>query len=165
MARVTDLEDLLAAVKAVLVSDLNGKIAAIEAQKIADGNGLTPTLDPVDTAAGYFLQSWSEGILNISPAVFYGCENVKDVSDGGGVVAKIYTIAVYIILTDNGLTNDYSARVFRYSRAIEETLKGLDVDGGGYVKIESVLPVSWPSDRDTSEEIKLGGVTLTISLA
>lgn len=166
MARITDVEDLLREVKNIMVTGdaLNAKILEIETQKITDGVGVTPTLAPVDSTNGYFLQSWSEKILNINPAIFYGAEQV-DVTDGGGVVAKIYKIAVYIILVDNGMTNDISSRIFRYSRALEELFKGADIDGVGKLKVEGLLPISMPNDFNSSDEIKLGGITLTIPLA
>lgn len=167
MAKITDLEDLLDAVKAVMTdatNGLNAKILEIETAKIAEGKAVTPTLASVDSTLGYFCQSWSEKILNISPAIFYGAEQV-DVTDGGGAVLKQYKVAVYAVLVDNGNTNDISTRVFRYSRALEELFKNSEIDGAGKIKVAGVLPVSWPSDFNSDDEIKLGGITLTISLA
>lgn len=164
MARITDLEDVLAAVKAVMTGGLNAKILEIETQKIADGNGVTPTLAQVDSTNGYFCQTWSEKILNITPAIFYGAEQV-DVVDGGGAVLKMYRIAIYVVIVDNGNTNDISTRIFRYSRALEELFRLTEIDSAGKIKVTALLPVSWPRDIDSSDEIKLGGITLTIPLA
>jgi hypothetical protein len=164
MAKITDAEDLLDAVKAVMTNGLNAKILAIETAKIAEGKGLTPTLAAVDATNGYFAQSWSQKILNINPAIFYGVEGVT-AQDGGGAVLKTYKIAVYIVLVDDGNTNDVSNRIFRYSRALEELFTNYDFDGCGKIKVDGILPVSIPADLNTSDEMKLGGVLLTIPLA
>jgi len=169
MPKKFDQEDLLDSILSIMTNGLNGKIAAIEAEKAAKvpSAALTPTLAPV-LAAAYHLQSWSEKILAHSPAIFYGVENVTT-NDGGasGVAAKNYTVFCEIILTDSGQTNDVHRRIARYSRALEElfTEAFTDLPYGSRIKIETVRPISFKLELDSSEEIKVGGVSLAITLA
>jgi hypothetical protein len=144
---------------------LNAKIAAIEAEKTAKGAGLTPTLASVD-AGSYHLQTWSDKILNSTPAIFYGVEDIES-ADGGGVVGKKYKVFVEAILVDNGMTNDVHRRVSRYARALEELFAEAYAPAIPYgkVKIDTVRPISFKLDLDSSDEIKVGGVSLTIALA
>lgn len=161
-----DSEDLLDSVLAIMQDNnaLNIKIAAIEAEKIAVGKGVTPTLAAVDVGS-YYLQSWSEKILNTNPAIFYGIEDVVAV-DGGGAVAKSYKVFVEIVCVDSGQTNDFSRRISRYSRALEElfTANFAPAMAHGAVKVEQVRPVAFKLALDSEEEIKVGGVSLTVSL-
>ncbi len=158
-----DIENILEAIKAKCQSGLNAKITAIEAEKAAAGDGLTPTLAQVDSTNGYFLQTWSEKILNIDPAIFIEADTPE--ATDGGTTAELHKVAVYAILVDSGNTNDTVKRIFRYSRALKELFENYDFNGHGKFKIGSILPTSWPKDMDSSEQIKIGGITLTIPLA
>lgn len=162
-----DAEDLLDTVLGIMTdgSALNNKIAAIEAEKTANGKGLTPTLAPV-ASGSYYLQSWSEKILNTNPAIFYGIEEVRSEANGP-VIAKTYTIFVEIILVDSGMTNDGSKRINRYARALEEIFAAAFAPAvaQGQVKIDQVRPMAFKLALDSDEEIKVGGVSLQMSLA
>lgn len=159
-----DGEDLLDSVLGIMTAGLNTKIAAIEAEKTAAGKGLTPTLASIDSAA-YFEQTWTDKILNMNPAIFYGIEDVQAV-DGGGVIAKTYKVFVEVVLVDSGMTNDTHKRISRYSRALEELFAEAYAPAIpiGKVKVDSVRPMAFKLALDSDDEIKVGGVSLTITL-
>ena len=161
-----DTEDLLENVLAVMTTGdaLNLKIAAIEVEKAAKGQGLAPEQKQIPTN-GYYQQTWSDKILNTSPAIFYGIEDVQSV-DGGGALAKIYKIFIEVVYVDNGMTNDVHKRIARYSRALEELFQENKMPKVPYseIKIDSVRPISFKLELDSDEEIKVGGITLTIAL-
>ena len=155
-----DAEDLLSEIRAIMTAGLNAKIAEIETEKGA----LTPTLAAVG-ANSYFEQTWNEKILNKNPAIFYGIEDVQAVENGGGL-AKTYKLFVEVVLVDNGQRNDTSKRILRYSRALEELFQAADLAGRGMskLKVDTVRPVAFKLELDSSEEIKIGGVTLTTTI-
>jgi hypothetical protein len=163
-----DLEDLLQTVHAIMTTGnaLNVKIAAIDAEKTAKGQTLATALKPI---AAYYLQSWSDKILTTSPAIFYGVEDVQT-ADGGGATSKVFKIFVEVVLVDSGQTNDVFKRIARYSRALEETFLeaivgiGFNAVPGSRVKIDTVRPVSFKLELDSDEEIKVGGISLTIAI-
>ncbi len=166
MSSKYDSEDLLDSVLAIMIdgSALNNKITAIEAEKIADNNGVTPTLATIVDAA-FYPQSWSAKILNHTPAVFYGIEDVTAL-DGGGAVAKTYKVFVEIVMVDSGQTNDVWRRIARYSRALEEIFVKAYAPAmsHGSVKVEQVRPIAFKLALDSDDEVKVGGVSLTVSL-
>lgn len=161
-----DTEDLLASILGLMTTGgaLNAKIAAIEAEKAAKGATLVPGLSAIASAA-YYEQTWTNKILNHPVAIFYGIENVQ-AADGGGAVAKTYTVFVEVVMTDNGQTNDVHKRIARYSRALEEIFSEAfaSVSELGKVKVDQVRPISFKLELDSDEEIKVGGVSLTITL-
>jgi hypothetical protein len=164
-----DSENLLDEVLAIMNGGaLNTKIVEIEAEKIAQSKGLTPTLKQV-AAGSYHLQTWSEKILQSSPGIFYGIEDVQSVENGFGL-AKTYKIFVEVVLVDSGNSNDGSKRIARYARALEELFQSsaaaqaLNSLGCSQLKIESVRPISFKLELDSSEEIKVGGISLTTTL-
>lgn len=161
-----DGEDLLDSVLAAMTDGgaLNAKIAAIEAEKTAKGKGLTPALGGISDN-GYYRQTWTDKILQTKRAVFYGIEDIQ-ANDGGGVVAKTYRVWVDIILIDNGLTQDAANRVMRYTRALEELFTNVYAPAiaGGRIKLEAFAPVGFKLQMNTNEEIKFGGVSLTVTL-
>ena len=161
-----DVEDLLDSVLDIMMGGgaLNAKIASIDAEKIAAGKGLTPALTPIADEA-YYLQTWTDKILNTSPAIFYGVEDVTALDGGTDAVAKTYKIFVEIILVDSGMTNDSSKRINRYARALEELFSQAYAPAlGSLVKIDTVRPISFKLEMDSDSEVKVGGISLTISL-
>lgn len=161
-----DSEDLLDTLLGIMTdgSALNNKIAAIEAEKTAQGKQLTPAISSIDNTA-YFPQTWNDKILNKTPAIFYGIEDVQS-NDGGGVVATTYKCFVDVLVLDNGQTNDVWKRVARYSRALKELFLSnfKPAIAQGTVKVEAVRPIAFKPDLDSSEEIKVGGVLLSITI-
>lgn len=167
MARF-DAEDLLDGVLQIMTENdaLNTKIAAVEAEKVAKGKGVSPTLAQVSSDA-YHLQTWSDKILQKNPAIFYGIEDVSNVSSGAHVNAITYKVFVEVILVDNGMTNDYAKRLQRYSRALEELFAeqfkpAMNV---GTVEIEQVRPIAFKNELNTNDEVLVGGVSLKVTIA
>lgn len=167
MAAKFDSEDLLDLVLEIMTSGgaLNTKIAAIEAEKVAKGKGVTPTLATI-ASGSYYEQTWSDKMLNTSPAIFYGIEDVQTVSANGPVVAKQYKIFVEIVLVDNGMSNDAAKRISRYARALEELFASnfAPAVAIGTVKIDQIRPVGFKLQMDSSEEIKVGGILLEVTI-
>lgn len=164
MARY-DLEDALDDLLALVQATLPQKLLDIETEKAAKGKALSPTLAPIANGS-YYRQSWSEKILNTNPSIFYGIEDVQ-ATDGGGEIAEIAKIFFEIILVDSGQTNDTHSRIARYARALKEIF-GENfgaIQSVGRIKIETVRPISFRLELDSSEEIKAGGVSLTIGIA
>lgn len=166
MARTFDAEDLLDSLLAIMVEDdaLNTKIEQIEQEKIDNDKGLTPTLAPVEIGS-YYLQTWTDKVLNTSPAIFYGIEDVQTV-DGIGAAAKTYKCFIEIVLIDSGMTNDSSRRINRYARALEELFLAnyAPAINAGRVKLDTVRPISFKLELDSDTEIKVGGISLTVTL-
>ncbi len=162
-----DAEDLLDTILEIMTTGgaLNAKIAAVEAEKTAASKGVTGGLASI-ASTSYFLQTWSDKILNANPAIFYGIEDTLSNDGGGGVVAKTYKVFVEVVLVDNGMTNDCHKRINRYARALEELFAAnfAPAIAAAKVKIDSVRPISFKLELDSSEEIKVGGVSLTITL-
>jgi len=160
-----DAENLLADIKAILVANLNSAISAVEAEKIAQGLPVT-NLASVDTTYGYYEQNWSDKILNNSPVIFYGIEDIA--AEGAGPATKqIYKLFVEIVLVDGGMDQLGKNRIHRYSRAIKDVLeKNFDrIPSDSRIKIETVRPISFKLDLNSSEEIKVGGVSIITALA
>lgn len=164
---IFDSEDLLDSVLSVMTSGsaLNAAISALEADKSTQGKGLTPTLAGVDASA-YFVQTWDNKILNQKgPSIFFGIEDVQ-VSENAGAVAKTYQVFVEVVLVDDLTSPDGYKRIMRYSRALEELFKNkfAPAISMGSVKIQSVRPISFKLELDSSDEVKVGGISLTIVL-
>lgn len=155
-----DSEDLIDSILATMQSGLNAKIAAVEAEKTAAGKGLSPTLKAI---GGYHEQTWDNGILQKSPCVFYGIANVA-AADGGQSASKEYKIFCEVVYVDNGQFRDGWKRMSRYSRALEELFSASFPNIPGHFKIEQVEPVSFKNELNTSEEIKVSGVLLSVTL-
>lgn len=161
-----DAEDMLDSILDIMVSGgaLNAKINEIEAEKFAKGKGLAPALQTIADDA-YYCQTWTSKILNSSPAIFYGIEDVQ-AAENAGVVAKTYKIFIEVVVVDSGMTNDTYKKIARYSRALEELFGGVFLPqvASGQIKIDSVRPISFKLELDSNEEIKVGGISLTVTL-
>lgn len=164
MAKKYDLEDLLDSVETLLKANLNTKITAVEAQKIANGKGLGGGLPTVDDSA-YYRQSWNEKILNDPVAIYYGVAGISP-TDGGSDMAEVVKIFIEVVVVDSGQDNDTHKKIFRYSRALKEVAKEKFGNLGlaSQVRIEQIVPFSF-TDVGTSEELKVGGIQITTSLA
>jgi hypothetical protein len=167
MQKRIDAEDIAKSILDIMThptEGLNAYISAVDAEKTAKGMAFTPALKLV-ASAGYFYQSWNDKILNIDPAIFYGFEDVQ-AGDAGKGIAKTFKIFVEIVLVDNGMTNDVDRRVLRYSRALEELFadKFDVVNNSSRIKIETVRPMSMKVDFDSSDEVKVGGISISLSV-
>lgn len=163
---VYDSEDLLDSIYNIMTSGdaLNNKIAEIESEKVSNGKGLNPTLSSIDSGS-YFVQSWDDNILNRPISIFYGIEDVQS-SDGGGVISSKYKVFVEVIMVDNNLYNDSYKRIARYSRALKELFQKAIANEIpiSRVSIDTVRPIAFKLELDTSDEVKIGGVSLLIDL-
>lgn len=161
-----DAESLMSDVRALLVAKLNTKIAAIEAEKIAAGFPATG-ITAVDTSAGYFEQSWSDAILNINPALFFGIEEIS--AEGvGPATGETFHIWVDILVLDNGQDALTKNRVHRYSRALREVFEenwDTALSSASKIKIETVRPLSFKLNLNSSETYKVGGVSIITAIA
>lgn len=160
-----DAENLLADIRSILISGLNAAIDAVEAEKVSQGLPATG-LAHVDSTNGYFEQNFSDALLNISPAIFYGIEDVQ--AEGAGpYTMQRYKVFVEIIVVDSQADKLMNARIHRYSRAIKDVLEqNYDkIPSSAKIKIETVRPVSFKLDLNSSEEVRVGGVSLTTALA
>jgi len=164
MASRYDIEDLLGDILALLQSKLNARIASIEAEKIAAGKPDTG-LKPIDSSA-YFEQSWSDKMLNITPAIFYGIEEDESVGAGPATVQTV-TLWVDVVIVDSGMDNLTKNRILRYSRALREIFEenwDAFIGNASKIKIKTVRPIDFKMELNTSETIKVGGVSIVTAL-
>lgn len=159
-----DVENLLADLKKILVANLNTAIAAVEAEKIAQGLPATGLL-PIDTTLGYFEQTWSDAILNITPALFFGLEEAQAVGIGPATSEKL-KFFVEVIVLDSGMDVLTKNRVHRYSRALKDVMEANydRIPSSSKIKVETVRPIAFKLDLDSSEEYKVGGISITTSI-
>ncbi len=164
---VIDIEAYMDMIEYVMTNNtaLNSKITAIENEKIAAGKALTPTLATVEADA-YFPQTWSSKILNRNPAIFYGVENVAVLDEVPGAVLKNISFFIEVCIVDSGQTNDIWRRISRYARALEELfLENFGAAlGSGNVKIEALRPTAHLLSLQSNDELKVGGINITIPL-
>ncbi len=167
MSAKVDNEALLDAILAIMTdagTGLNVRVAAIEAEKAAAGKALATSVLPIP-AAGYFRQTWDEKILNTSPAIFYGFEDVVPVSNGPAV-AKTYTIFIEVFLSALDITNDSTDRIFRYSRALEEIFSEAfkPLAETSQMTVKALLPAAFKVEMGAGQDVKIGGVSLSLSM-
>jgi len=163
MARY-DIEDCIDDFETLLKTSLNTKIAAIESEKSSKGKGLTTGLSSIAEDA-FFRQTWSDKILNYTPAIFFGIENVETTS-GGQLTSENLKIFIECVIVDSGMDTDTHRRINRYSRAIKELIEeNFDkLSFASRIKVETVRPTAFKLELDTSEEIKVGGVSVSLSI-
>lgn len=159
-----DVEDLLDGILQIMTDYLNTQIAAVEADKVAKGKGITGGLTSIATGS-YYRQNWTDKIFNTAPSIFYGIEDTNTVSMQG-VAAVTYKVFVEAIMIDSGNDNFGVSRSFRYARALKEIFeeKFAQFSDMGRIKIETIQPVSFKLDSNTSEEAKVSGVSLTVTI-
>lgn len=158
-----DLEQMLDDIEALLKSKLNAKIAAISLEK--SQLGVAVDLPEISEDA-YFQQNWSDRILNIAPAIFYGVETIQ-ATGAGKATLELFKIFVEVIIVDSGMDVNSKRRLHRYSRALKEVFQdNFDaLPWSNKTNIETVRPISFTLDGNTSEEIKVGGVSIVTALA
>lgn len=162
-----DVEDLLDEIETLLKAKLNTKLTQIENLKIAQGKGVGLTLPKYQFSANaYYQQNWSDKILSRSPAIFYGLETIQATGSGSATL-ELYKIFVEVVMVDNGMDANGKRRLLRYSRAIREVFQE-NYDALSWntkTNIETVRPLSFTIDGNTSEEIRVGGVSIVTGLA
>lgn len=165
MSRKFDAEDLLDSVLAMMTDGgaLNAKIAAVEAEKTTAGKQIG--LEAIASDA-YYRQTWNDKILNHVAAIYYGIENNQTIGTPGATAIQ-YSVFVEIIMADSGNDSNIVNRILRYTRAIQELFeeKFGAVAEFGKIKVETVRPISFKLENDTSDDVKAGGVSITMTLA
>ena len=158
-----DVEMLLDDIEVLLKAKLPAKLIAIEAEKTA--LGIPVGLDAIDPTA-YFQQNWSDEILNQAPAIFYGVESIQAESIGPATIEKL-KLFVEIIMLDSGMDAYGKRRLNRYSRAIKEVFhENFDqLPWSNKTIVETVRPISFTLDENTSEEMRVGGVSIATAIA
>ncbi len=159
-----DGEELVDDIFAILFAQLNDQIAAVETSKIALGKGVTPTLAEIPSDAWY-RQSWTNKILNRTPGIFYGIEDVNT-QDGGGGSAQTYKVFIEVVAVDNGQSNDVDRRIERYAQAIKKVMERnhRTLSYCSQIKIATVVPFSFKLELDSNDEIKVGGVSVLATI-
>jgi hypothetical protein len=163
MAARYDVEMLLDDIETLLKANLNTKIATLEAEKVTLGKGVG--LASISTNA-YVQQTWDDKILNLSPAIFYGIETIETQGANAGSV-DYYKIFVEVVLVTNGMDTNAGRKIHRYSRALREVFhENFDrLPWSNKTNIETVRPISFTIDGNSSDEVKVGGVSITTALA
>lgn len=161
-----DAENLLAGIRSILSAKLNDAIAAVEAEKIAQGLPAT-NIAPIDVNEGYFEQTWSFANFNVKQGVYYGIEDMQ--AKGVGPATQVtYKVFIEIVFADGGNDKLGLKRLHRYTRAIQDVMEDnydqLPVNSGK-INIETIRPISFKLEADSSEEIRVGGVSITMAIA
>ena len=158
-----DIEEMLDNIETILKASLNTKIAAIEAEKTVLGKPIG--LPAVDTNA-YIQQTWSDKILQYNPAIFYGVEEIQS-TGANTATLEVYKIFVEVVFVDSGNDLYGIKRLHRYSRALKEVFQeNYDaLPWSTKVNIETVRPISFKLEADSSEDIRVGGVSIVAGLA
>lgn len=107
-----DVELALTRLTTFLKANLNAQISSINAEK---NDGIT--LSSVDSGA-YHFQYLADKVELSDPFVIVEESDDPAVQANGPQTAITYNIAVWLILTDNGVDPDIVKRLFRYRRAI-----------------------------------------------
>ena len=106
-----DVESLMRDIESFLKAKFNPQLLVIDAEK-ADGL----TLAPLDTAA-YFWNWMGDQVANYNPFIFYGIDSEEPASIGPGTV-RVFTIQVFVVLTDSQNDPEIMKRMYRYQRAL-----------------------------------------------
>lgn len=164
MPRLYDAEELVADIKALLVANLNAEIAIVEAEKVAAGRAASGIAN-VESGA-YFLYEWTADSLNANPAcgIFLSEQQIQ--SDGP-FSKQTFIVDVGVVIS--GTDNDALAvqKLLRYGRALRQVFEknwGKMNSAVTREKLESVGPIAFKVNADSSEQCKIAGVTLTVTL-
>lgn len=149
-----DLESLLDDVKTVMTNNFNTVAAAINTEK---NDGLT--LYGLEAEA-FFLQQLNGKMQNWKLCCLYGVDEIENFPNGPDVSCK-FKLSVVLIVTDNGEEVECGKRMFRYSRALQETFRRGWVSNRGGVKLSvtSLVPIALPQ-LNSSETYRAVGVEL-----
>ena len=147
-----DIEDFLAELEDLLAAKINAKVTAIEAEKTA--KGVPVGLPTFSTADCFFLQSWDDKILNLSPAIFYGIENVVTSSAFSGTQQE-YKVFIEVIYLDNKMDALGVKRLLRYTKALREVIEEnfKDNDLGVPLKVENLRPIAFALNNSSPTAI------------
>ena len=157
-----DIEDMMDDIESLLKEKLNTKIQEINLAKATKEPAIE--IAEIDETC-YHQQSWSDKLLQKTPAIFYGLENIT-ATGANAATLEVYRIFVEVVIVDNGMDPYTLRRIHRYSRALKEVFQeNYDkMPWSNKTNIETVRPVSFLLDENTSEEIKVGGVSIVTAI-
>jgi hypothetical protein len=164
MARKYDVESLVQDIETLLKAKLNAAVAAVEAEQIAAGLPASDLL-PVDQD-GYFQFDWTSDSLNKKVGV--GIFVADQQTDGQGAYSSqrfVIDVGVYL----SGTNNDRTAtrKLIRYSKALRNVFEDRwTYMNSGFTKekVETVGPVDFKLNVDSSDDCKIAGVTIACTL-
>lgn len=153
-----DIESVLDNVKVILQANINNVISAINTEKNDDASLL-----PVNDGA-YCFQSLDDTVHNYEPVVLYGVVDIANDNNGPYNANKV-TVAVYIIACDDTDANNMTRRMFRYQRALKQTLESNWQSGkiGNKISINSMLPARI-AGLNSSNEHRVVGIEFTTDI-
>jgi hypothetical protein len=157
--KIYDLEQLLSDIQSLLSQSFNAKLTMIDAEK-ADG----VILKPIDSRA-YFIQELNSKSANFNPFVFIGVTNIESKPLLSGTAAS-YTINVGVVLADSGNDVSIVKRMFRYARAMKETIEEnfFLEDSAISLEVEGLIPAQF-QDLNSSQSYRVVGVDIVATLA
>lgn len=163
MAKTYDLEDLVRDVKAVLQAKLNAQIDAVENEKV-NGGTVATNLDHISNTA-YHEFAWNDSGMNEMPALGIFVAGHNEESTGPYTRAQ-YTLEIGIVLNT---TNDplVTKKMLRYMRALRQTVEqnwGKINNAVTREKIETIGPIDFTLNIDSSDVYKIAGISITCVL-
>lgn len=137
--------------------------AAVEAEQLA--NGLPEAGVPSIDDAAYHQFAWNDRALNFPVGVLIVPTGKPEMSLGPTGV-RAYTVDVGVYLS--GTSNDALAtrRLLRAAKALEQIFfdKWGKLSGVVREKLETVEPIDFKLNVDSSDDNKIAGVTLSVTL-
>lgn len=157
-----DLEDLCDDIATLLKEKLNAKIEAISNEKADAGKSFDL---PLIGENNYFFQSWDQKIRNTKVCIFYGIAKV-DAQGIGPNTSESYQLFIEVVYTSSRTDTKSVQRILRYSRALKEVIEENwdELFSGNKLIVETLVPISFILDSNTSEEVRVGGVSIGTSL-
>lgn len=155
---VYDIETFLNEVRTFLREKMTTAVTAINTEK---GDTL---LQAVGNDA-YFIQTLNNEATNYNPFVLIGVEDVTTSGDGP-FLKRSYTVAVIVVIADNGNSDDIPKTLFRYQRVLEDLFNKnwASMKSSVKLKVRSLVPISFRM-LDSSDNFRAIGVQLDFSIA
>jgi len=154
-----DLEYTLDNLESILKASLNDEINAINLEK-TDSSSMQTVSDDA-----YCFQSLDDEVFNFDPVVLYGVTDIENDNNGPYNIQKI-TLSVAIIATDDCNGNVMTRKMFRYQRAIKQTIEKNWSNGeiANKLNIKNLLPVRI-ADLNGSNTHRVVGIEFVTTLA
>lgn len=153
-----DIESFIDDLSTYLKANLTTQITAINTEK--GDSALT-----VPDSSSYAIQTINDKIINYDPFVLIGVDDISAVSITGAT-AKEYKVILAIIFEDGQNDDSGFRRVWRYQRALEETINpGFNkVNKHVKIKIDSLTPVD-VTLASRSAPSRATGVLLSVTIS
>lgn len=156
----TDIESVLGKVKAFLVANLNTQIAALNAEK---NDGIT--LKTVDSTA-YHLQYPQDRAEPNDPFIVYEEAGEPEIETNGANIATVHTVAITLVLADNGNDTQMVNRLFRYRRALKDLVvpNWTQIAGENKFTVRELLPTPPMKEMNTGFLARFVGIELSVAI-